>query len=164
VPEAVETLKWGAPAFTLDGKILLVMAAFKAHAALNFWRGSEIGSGAAKDGAMGQCGRLAALDDLPANLDSLIAEAAALSSTAPSPRKPKAAPKPAPDLHPDFDRALDANPAARAAFDGFPPSARREYLDWVAEAKQDATRARRIATSIEWLTEGKRHNWKYRRS
>lgn len=163
MPEAVETLKWGAPAFTLDGKILLIMAAFKAHAALNFWRGSEIGGGAVKEGAMGQCGRLASLADLPADLDSLIAEAA-LSANAPRPRMPKAAPKRVPDLHPDFAQALDANPAARAALDGFPPSARRDYLEWVAEARQDSTRARRIATAIEWLNEGKRRNWRYERS
>ena len=164
MPDAAETLKWGAPAFTLDGRILLIVAAFKAHAALNFWRGGEIGGGATKDGAMGQCGRLTALADLPADLDSLIAQAAALSATAPTPRKAKGAAKPEADLHPDFARALAANPAAKAVLDGFPPSARRDYLEWVAEARQEATRARRIATAVEWLGEGKRRNWKYERS
>ena len=90
-PEAEETLKWSAPSFTIDGKILLMMAAFKAHAALNFWRGQEIGDGSPKAGAMGQFGKLASVDDLPADaqLDALIREAAALAKTAPAPRKAK---------------------------------------------------------------------------
>ena len=162
-PEAEETLKWGAPAFTLNGKILLIMAAFKAHAAINFWRGQEIGGGDAKAGAMGQFGRLAALEDLPpdAKLDALIREAAALARAAPAPRKAKPASKPPPTVHPDFAAALAKAPQAKAVLDGFPPSAQRDYLDWIAEAKQDATRQKRIATAIEWLEEGKRRHWKY---
>jgi uncharacterized protein YdeI (YjbR/CyaY-like superfamily) len=163
VPAAEETMKWSAPAFTLDGKILLIMATFKAHAALNFWRGQEIGDGSARAGAMGQFGRLTSLEDLPsdAELDSLIREAAELSKTAPAPRKFKSAPNPAPELHPEFAAALSEAPKAKAALDGFPPSTQRDYFEWIAEAKQDATRAKRIATAIEWLSEGKRRNWKY---
>lgn len=163
VPDVVETLKWGAPAFTLDGKILLMMAAFKAHAALNFWRGQEIGDGGPKAGAMGQFGKLTTLADLPDDkaFAALVREAAALAATAPAPRKPKHTPKPPLGLHPEFAAALAASPAAKAALDGFSPSARRDYLDWIAEAKQDATRAKRIATAVEWLAEGKKRHWKY---
>ena len=162
-PEAEETMKWSAPSFTVDGKILLMMAAFKAHAALNFWRGQEIGDGNPKAGAMGQFGKLASVDDLPADeeLDALIREAAALAKTAPAPRKVKHEPKPAATMHPEFATALAANPKAKAVLDSFPPSAQRDYLDWIAEARQDATRAKRIATAVEWLAEGKRRHWKY---
>ena len=139
------------------------MAAFKAHAALNFWRGSEVAGGGAKDGAMGQFGKLNSLADLPpdAELDTLIRQAAALATAAPAPRKPKPAAKPASGMHPEFAAALNKSPEAKAALDGFPPSARRDYLDWISEARQDATRAKRIATAIEWLIEGKRRHWKY---
>ena len=162
-PEAEETMKWSAPGFTVDGKILLMMAAFKAHAALNFWRGQEIGDKSPKAGAMGQFGRLTSVDDLPPNedLDELIREAAALAKTAPAPRKVKHEPKPPAELHPEFAAALTANPKAKAVLDGFPPSAQRDYLNWVAEARQEATRAKRIATAIEWLSEGKKRHWKY---
>jgi len=162
-PDAEETIKWGAPGFTVDGKILLMMAAFKAHAALNFWRGQEIGDKSPKAGAMGQFGRLTSLGDLPSDVefDALIREGAELAKTAPAPRKVKHEPKPPADLHPEFAAALKANPKARQALDGFPPSAQREYLDWIAEAKQDKTRAKRIADAIEWLGEGKRRMWKY---
>ena len=162
-PEAEEAIKWGAPGFTVDGKILLIMAAFKQHAALNFWRGQEIGDGGPKAGAMGQFGKLTSVDDLPpdAELDLLIREAAVLAKTAPAPRKVKHEPKPEAELHPEFASALDANPTAKAVLDDFPPSAQRDYLEWIADAKQDATRTKRIATAIEWLSEGKRRHWKY---
>ena len=163
VPEVEETLKWGAPSFTRDGKILLIMAAFKEHAAMNFWRGQELRGDQANADAMGQFGKLTTLADLPpdAELDRLIREAAELARSAPAPRKVKHAPKPPPDMHPQFAAALDEAPKARATLDGFPPSARRDYLEWIAEAKQDATRAKRIATAVEWLSEGKRRHWKY---
>ncbi len=163
VPQAKEAMKWSAPAFVLDGKILIVMAAFKAHAALNFWRGQEIGDGSAKAGAMGQFGKLQSISDLPDDdeLDALIREAAALSRKAPAPRKTKHEPKAPPELHPDFASALAGAPKAQAMLDGFPPSAQRDYLEWISEAKQDATRQKRIANAIEWLSEGKRRHWKY---
>ena len=163
VPDAEETIKWSAPGFTLNGKILLMMAAFKQHAALNFWRGQEIGDGSPKAGAMGQFGRLTTVSDLPPDdqLDGMLREAAALAATAPAPRKTKHAPKPAPEMHPEFAAALAKAPKAKAVLDGFPPSAQRDYLEWISEAKQDATRAKRIATAIEWLAEGKRRHWKY---
>ncbi len=162
-PEAEETMKWSAPSFTVDGKILLMMAAFKAHAAVNFWRGQEIGDGGPKAGAMGQFGKLTSVDDLPSDreFDVLIREAATLAKTAPAPRKTKHAPKPAPPIHPDFARALAGNAKAKAVLDGFSPSAQRDYLEWISEAKHDATRAKRIATAVEWLAEGKKRHWKY---
>ena len=163
VPGVEEAMKWSAPGFTLNGKILLMMAAFKQHAALNFWRGQEIGDGSPKAGAMGQFGRLTTVSDLPPDdqLDSMLREAAALDATAPAPRKTKHEPKQAPEMHPDFAAALAKSPKAKAVLDGFPPSAQRDYLEWISEAKQDATRAKRIATAVEWLEEGKRRHWKY---
>ena len=165
IPAVEEAIKWSMPAYLLDGKIVLIASAFKAHASLNFWRGQEIGDGEPKAGAMGQFGRLTSLDDLPsdAKLDALIREAAALAKTAPAPRKPKHEPKPPPAMHPEFAAALAKSPKAKAALDNFPPSARRDYLEWIADAKQDATRHKRIATAVEWLSEGKRRNWQYER-
>jgi uncharacterized protein YdeI (YjbR/CyaY-like superfamily) len=163
VPDAEETIKWRMPAYTSDGKILLITAAFKGHAALNFWRGQELESSHSSVGAMGQFGKIQSIDELPSDgeLDRLIREAAELAAGTPAPRKPKHAPKPAPDLHPEFAAALAKAPAAKAALDGFPPSAQRDYFEWISEAKQDATRAKRIATAVEWLSEGKRRHWKY---
>jgi uncharacterized protein YdeI (YjbR/CyaY-like superfamily) len=161
--DAEETLKWSMPAYTLGGKIVLITAAFKAHAALNFWRGQELRGDAANADAMGQFGKIRSVGDLPndAELDRLIREAAGLAASAPAPRKTKHEPKPAPQMHPEFAAALNKAPKAKAVLDAFPPSAQRDYFEWIIEAKQEATRHKRIATAIEWLSEGKRRHWKY---
>jgi uncharacterized protein YdeI (YjbR/CyaY-like superfamily) len=161
-PEAEETMKWSSPAFTVDGKILLGMSAFKAHAAVGFWRAMDMGVEVSKE-AMGQFGKLTSVSDLPpdAEFDSMIRQGVELARTAPAPRKVKHQPKAPAALHPEFASALRANPKAKEVLDGFPPSAQREYLDWISEAKQDSTRSKRIADAIEWLGEGKRRHWKY---
>jgi uncharacterized protein YdeI (YjbR/CyaY-like superfamily) len=163
LPDAEEAIKWSMPAYMVGGKLVLITAAFKAHAALNFWRGQELESSHATVGAMGQFGKIKSVEELPsdAELDRLIREAAELANAAPAPRKTKHEPKPAPELHPDFAEALAKSPEARQVLDGFPPSAQRDYFEWISEAKQDATRQKRIATAIEWLGEGKRRHWKY---
>lgn len=153
------------PAYTLGGKIVLITAAFKAHAAFNFWRGQELRGDRANADAMGQFGKIASVDELPsdAELDRLIRQAAELAKCAPAPRKTKHAPKPAPEMPPEFAAALAQAPKAKAALDGFPPSAKRDYFEWIGEARQDATRRKRIATAVEWLSEGKRRHWQYQR-
>lgn len=159
VPDVEEAMKWSAPTYCRGGKIVLGMAAFKAHAVVHFWRGQELGF-ETRDSAMGQLGKLTKVDDLPKDLDAMIAKAAELSS-APAPRKTKHAPEPPPELHPEFAAALTKAPKAKATLDAFPPSAQRDYFEWISEAKQDSTRQKRIATAIEWLSEGKRRHWKY---
>lgn len=159
VPDIEEAMKWSHPAFCRNGKIVLGTAAFKEHAAVNFWRGQELGL-QTKTEAMGQLGKLTSLEDLPADFDTIITRAAALTEV-PAPRRPKPQPRPLPDMHPDFAAALDDAPQAKKAFESFAPGHRREYLEWVAEAKQDATRHKRIATALEWIAQGKRRNWKY---
>ena len=163
LPDVEEAIKWSMPAYTLGGKIVLITAAFKAHTALNFWRGQELRGDEAAADAMGQFGKIKSLDELPADqeLDRLIRDAAELARNAPAPRKAKHEPKPAPAMHPELERALARSPKAKTTFDAFAPSCRREYVEWVAEAKRDETRAKRIATTIEWLSEGKKRNWKY---
>lgn len=164
-PDVEEAIKWGMPAYLANGRILLITAAFKAHAAVNFWRGGEVVPHG-DVGAMGQFGRLTSLTGLPSDdrLDALIAEAAAIARrTAPAPRKPRRPPRPQAAVHPDFEKALAASTEARATFEGFPPSCRREYADWIAEAKREDTRARRIAQAIEMLRQGRKRNWKYER-
>jgi len=163
-PEVEETLKWSMPNFIYKGQILANMAAFKAHTAFGFWRSSEVvGETGAEHDAMGQFGRIASLADLPddATLDGLIRKAVAVLDAGPAPRKPKNPPKAAPEMPDDLRAALDADAKAAATFDGFSPSCRREYVEWVVEAKRPETRAKRVAQAVEWMAEGKRRNWKY---
>ncbi len=163
-PEVEETLKWGMPHILYKGQMLAGMAAFKAHATFGFRRASEVlGETGAEREAMGQFGRLASVADLPGDsvLRELIRKAMAVTDAGARPARTKASSKPEPETPPELETALLANPAARATFDGFPPGCRREYVQWVAEAKRPETRDRRIAQAIEWMAEGKRRNWKY---
>lgn len=161
VPDADETVKWGMPSFTLGKSPLLIMAAFKAHATLSFWRGSEIADGSSKPGAMGQFGRITAVSDLPSDLDTRITEAARLAREVPPARKAKTASKPDEPMHPHFAEALARSAEASAFFDRSSPGCRREYLEWINQAKRDDTRARRIETAVAQLAEGKKLHWKY---
>jgi len=163
-PDAEETIKWGMPFWDYKGRIMGSMAAFKAHASMGLWRmGVEGPSKVDKDG-MGQFGKLASIADLPndAELTALIHKAMAIIDEGPAPRatKPTKAELPVPE---ELAVALDANAAAKATFDGFAPSNRRDYVEWIVEAKRAETRAQRVAQAIEWMAEGKSRNWKYKR-
>ncbi len=161
-PDCEETLKWSMPSFLYKGKILAGFAAFKAHATFGYWNDSMLQQEEKNRSAMGQFGRLTSLDDLPdrARLIALTRDSMALIDSGAKP--PRATAKKAPFTVPqDMRAAIDANAAARETFEGFPPSAQREYVEWVTEAKSDATRSKRLSQTIEWLAEGKRRHWKY---
>ncbi|WKW11071.1 YdeI/OmpD-associated family protein [Pseudogemmatithrix spongiicola] len=162
-PEVEETIKWGMPSFMHHG-ILAGMAAFKAHVAFGFWKGRLVTGDAARSReAMWSFGRITSLDDLPKKrqLLAMVKKAAKLNEAgATAPRTVKHA-KPVLRLPADLATALKAKPAAKAFYATLPPSAKRDYVEWITEAKQPATRAKRVAQAVQWLGEGKRRNWKY---
>jgi uncharacterized protein YdeI (YjbR/CyaY-like superfamily) len=182
-PDTVEAMKWSMPFFTYKGALLCNMAAFKAHAAFGFWLGKQVLGEDAEEGAMGQFGKLTSVKDLPSKavLTKHVKKAAALvdagvkmerggtensrgTEGAASPGKTAARKTTVPprvSVPPDLDRALQRHPEAKAAFDAFPPSHRREYAEWIAEAKKPETKERRIQQALEMLAEGKSRNWKY---
>jgi hypothetical protein len=166
-PDVQETMKWSFPHFDYKG-MLGGMAAFKEHCTLGFWKASllddsAIGSKSAD--AMGQFGRITSVDDLPPEkaLVALVRRAARLNDEGIKVARRTRAPKPLPKAPSAFLAALRANGKARKSYDALSQSHRREYLEWITEAKTDSTRDRRIATTIEWLAEGKPRNWKYGR-
>ena len=163
-PGVEETIKWGFPHFMWGGRILTSMAAFKAHASIGFWQGEAVTGASERREGMGELGKLTQLTDLPpkAELKAMLKKAQSLIDSGVKPqRQARQAPKPAPDMPPAFAQALSVQPAARAFFEGLPPGHRREYIDWITEAKREETREKRIAQAVEWLGEGKRRNWKY---
>jgi uncharacterized protein YdeI (YjbR/CyaY-like superfamily) len=163
-PEVEETIKWGAPAYTYNG-LLCIMATFKQYCALNFWKGSLIltTDGKRADDSAGQFGKIVTMSDLPPDkiLAGYVKEAMRLNESGTKVAKPKAKPKPPPKTPPDLLKALAKNAKARTTFDGFSPSHKREYVEWITEAKSDETRQRRLDTAIEWMAEGKHRMWKY---
>ena len=164
-PQVQETMKWSMPHFDYKG-VMCGMAAFKEHCAFGFWKESLVFDGKKAGGktAMGSFGCIKSIADLP-NAKTLIGyvkKAAALNEAgikAPGRTQPK---KREPiEMPADFRAALKKNAKARKTFDAFAPSKRREYLEWVTEAKREETRQERLATSIKWLAEGKPRHWRY---
>ncbi|MGL4314605.1 MAG: YdeI/OmpD-associated family protein [Sphingomonas sp.] len=158
-PSVAEAIKWSRPAFLYRGQIMVGMSAFKAHAAFGFWQAVDY-----QGDERARFDRLTCLADLPspARFADLLGQAMALIDDGKGklPRPPRA-PRPEAEVPPALAAALAADALAMATWTGFPPSCRREYAEWIAEAKRDETRARRIAETIAWLREGKRRNWKY---
>jgi uncharacterized protein YdeI (YjbR/CyaY-like superfamily) len=161
-PGVEESIKWGMPAFGYRGRPLAGMAAFKRHATFGFWDRSELATGRERE-AMGQYGRITTLDDLPSAeaIEARVREAMALIDAGAPPKRAKATAKPELPVPEALSTALANDPAAAATFASFAPSCRREYSEWIADAKRPETRDKRVAQAIEWLREGKRRNWRY---
>ena len=172
-PDVEEAIKWSMPFFVYKGAILANMAAFKAHCAFGFW-GQEMTAilreaDAARGDAMGTLGRVTSVKNLPSDKEMLgwVRQAAAsvdsgeYKSPIAARNRVAKAPKAALETPPAFAAALKKNKKAAGVFEKFSPSCKREYIEWIAEAKREETRDKRIATALEWIAEGKQRNWKY---
>ena len=169
-PKIEETIKWGVPAFEREG-IVAMMAAFKKHVAFGFWSerlirerlGADADRVFPKGAKLGMGGRrYHAVDELPP--DAMIVRAVKFAVVLnESGVRPKREPKrrPPPKAPPYLAAALKKNAKARATFGRLTPGQQREYVDWLVEAKQAATRERRLAQAIEWLAAGRQRYWKY---
>jgi uncharacterized protein YdeI (YjbR/CyaY-like superfamily) len=167
-PEMKETMKWSFPHFEYKGTVCS-MAAFKQHCAFGFWKAAllppatmELRSSASAN-AMGQLGRICSLNDLPADdlLISSIKFAVQLNEEGVKVKKKPAAPKTDLVIPEDFADLLNVAVQAKTHFDNFSYSQKKEYLQWITEAKTAVTREKRMNTAIEWLSDGKIRNWKY---
>lgn len=169
-PGIEETMKWSVPHFEYKG-IVASMAAFKEHASFGFWSkkllreklGKDWETMFPKDAERGMGGRkVRALADLPPDpvFMRTIKAAVALNEQGVRPRRELTG-KPPVKPPPYLIAALKTNAKARKTFEAFTPSQQREYVDWLVDARQEATRERRLATTIEWLAQGKQRNWKY---
>lgn len=161
-PAIEETIKWSMPFFTYKGELLANMAAFKAHAAFGFWSRGELATGQEGE-AMGQYGRITSRDTMPPD-DILLAaldKALAMIDAGTKPQRAVKAPKAPAEVPEALAEALANDAEASARWDAFPPGCRREYCEWIADAKRDETRAKRVATTIAQTREGKKMNWKY---
>ena len=164
-PNVQETIKWSMPHFDYKG-VMCGMGAFNQHCAFGFWKAKLIlpKTKTTQKEAMGSFGCIRSLADLPPEktLIAYVRKAAELNDAGikvPGRNKPKK--REAIPVPPDFAAALKKNAKAQKTFDGFPPSKQREYLEWITEAKREATRNERLITSIKWLAEGKPRHWKY---
>jgi uncharacterized protein YdeI (YjbR/CyaY-like superfamily) len=170
-PDVKETIKWSFPNYEVHGSVVCSMASFKEHCAFGFWKASLLSDPKGilqvkNRNAMGHLDRIGSVKDLPADriLIAYLKEAALLNKNKIKVVRPKATPKkeqPVPKILAD---ALKKNKKASAFFKEFSPSARREYIEWITEAKTEETLNKRLATTIEWLEQGKSRHWKYKKA
>jgi len=162
-PEVEEAMKWRQPSFEYKG-LMCGMAAFKDHCVFGYWKAPLV-LGAAAEGAnaMGYRDKIRSIADLPSKtaFKAHVKKAMALNEAGITVKRPASKPKAPLAMPDDFAAFLKKNKKAQVAFDGFSPSHRREYIEWVTEAKTEATRTRRMQQAIAWLAEGKPRNWKY---
>lgn len=168
-PDVVETIKWGMPHFDYKGS-LAGMAAFKQHVTFGFWKASLLKTpgpppGTSRETAMGQFGRITSMADLPSErtLKSLVRRAAQLNDEGIKVERVRR-PRPELPVPAELLAALRRSKGALARFNAMSPSHRREYVEWITEAKTAATRERRVNTAVEWIAQGRSRNWKYART
>jgi len=169
-PDVEEEIKWGMPFFLLRGVILANMAGFKQHCSFGLW-GAEMQEILGQDGvkskeAMGSLGRITGLKDLPVDkaLLEYYRQAAGFVASGQRTRsfaRGTKAVKPELEVPAELSAALRKNKGAAKVFAEFSPSSRREYSEWIAEAKRPETKEKRVAQAVEWIAEGKQRNWKY---
>jgi uncharacterized protein YdeI (YjbR/CyaY-like superfamily) len=161
-PEIRETMKWSMPHFEHDG-IVANMAAFKQHVTWGFWKASLMDDpqGILTDVRL----KVTDVSELPPEkvLVEYIRRAVKLNEEGVKVERAPRAAAPPPEVPDDLLAALKKNRKALAAFEQFSPSHKREYVEWITGAKQEATRAKRLAQAVEWIAEGKSRNWKYER-
>jgi uncharacterized protein YdeI (YjbR/CyaY-like superfamily) len=163
-PQIVETIKWSMPSFVQQG-IVCGMAAFKNHCVVHFWKGDLMfdGDSNKREEAMGDFGRITSLDHLPADRTMIGYIQKAVKLNEEGVKKPPRKKEPQRELTvpPDLRSALTNNKRAKENFDRFSYSHRKEYIEWITGAKREETRARRLTSAVEWLTQGKPQNWRY---
>src|SRR6185436_9910673 len=162
-PEVEETIKWRQPSFDYKG-MMCGMAAFKEHCVFGYWKAPLV-LGAAAEGAnaMRYRDKITTVADLPSKtaFRAHVKKAMELNAAGITVERPARARKPELVVPADLAAAVKKNKKAQATFDQFSPSHRREYVEWVTEAKTDATRVKRLQQTVEWLADGKPRNWKY---
>jgi uncharacterized protein YdeI (YjbR/CyaY-like superfamily) len=159
-PRVDETIKWSRPFFTLDGRPFANMAAFTAHVSFGFW--DRESAGGEREAAQNER-RITSIDDLPepAEMEARIAAAAAMRSAGQAKARAACQQRPEAQVPADLAAALAGDPPAAATFAALPPGARRDYCEWINEAKRAETRTRRVSEAVSWLRDGKRRNWKF---
>lgn len=164
-PDVVETMKWQFPNFMYKGKILCSMASFKNHCSFGFWLASLMEKREFNREGMGHMGKIYQLEDLPDEkvFQEIIREAMGLIDAGMTIKKTAPAAKSALEIPTEITEVLKHNPAASEHFNRFSPSQRKEYCEWISEAKTTATKIKRIETMLEWVSEGKTRHWKYQR-
>lgn len=179
-PQAEEVIKWGCPYFMYQDKLFCGMAAFKKHVGFGFWNSKEMddpenlfASGTGKKASMCNA-HFHSVSELPTQkvlieyvkqakrLTDKLVEAGSRKSTESTKKKSSKKKVAVPRVPADLSKALKNSNASKTYFDSLAPSHRRDFVEWILEAKREATREKRINETIKLLKENKTRHWKYK--
>jgi len=166
--ELEETIKWGAPTYTIGGKNVLSLMTFKEHMGIWFFQGALL-KDKAKKLVNAQEGKTQAMrhfkftsfeevKESKALIAKYIDEAIDNQKQGKKVKLAKKTPTPMPKELADF---LAANKAVKKQFDQLTPGKQRGYHEYIAEAKQAATKQKRLEKIKPYILEGKGPNAMY---
>ncbi len=167
-PDVEEDIKWGTPHYGYKGDHLVMMAGFKNHCSFSLYKAEMMKDKAIQDSLkagkkFGFMDKVKSLDELPAKkiLVAYIKEAMAINEQGIKKVITKSAKPKVVEMPDSFAKALKANVKANKVFTEKSDSFRKEYIVWIADAKTDETRQKRIEQSLEWIADGKGRFWQY---
>lgn len=168
-PDVEEKMKWSFPHFDYKNEMMCSMAGFNQHCSFSFWKAAllkdpVVAENARSEVAMGHLGRITSMKDLPADkkIIAWVKEAMQLNELGIKlPSKAKITEKKEIVVPDYFVKALGKNKKALQTFENYACSHKKEYVEWIVEAKTEETRNKRMATAVEWMAEGKSRHWKY---
>ena len=163
----IEEIKWGGPIYTLNGKNVLAIGGFKNFATIWFHQGVFLSDpkGVLVNASEGKTRglrqwRFTSMEQIkPAVIKKYILEAIKNAKEGKEIKPEKKAPLPLPA---ELQSVFKKDKVAKTSFDKLTPGKQREYIEYIAEAKGEETRRRRVAKSIPMITSGLGLNDKYK--
>ncbi len=164
--ELKETVKWGAPMYTNNGKNIVGIGAFKSYFGLWFFQGALLSDKSkklinAQEGttkAMRQW-RFKSIDEIDEKLIKVYVKEAIANQKAGKIIKPEKKPLIIPEL---LKEALASNTELAENFESLSLSCKREHAEYIADAKKEETQRRRLEKIIPMIKNKKGLNDKYR--
>ncbi|MFO0601381.1 MAG: YdeI/OmpD-associated family protein [Myxococcaceae bacterium] len=157
-----EEMKWGSPTWTLDGKNVVMLAAFKDFASLNFFKGAVLKDPEGLLESPGPNSHHARYLKFrsPADVKSRKKGALALLEQAMELERAgvKITPKKTLTLPEELEARLGKDAALKKAFEALTPGRQRSHALYVAGAKQAETRERRVDKCAEDILAGRGFN------
>jgi uncharacterized protein YdeI (YjbR/CyaY-like superfamily) len=169
-PDVEETIKWSFPNFEYKGQILCSMASFKKHCSFGFWLGAEMEDpenilNKVGNTNMGNFGKIINHNSLPDDniIIKYIHEAMKLSESGTKKKTSKIKDKKSLEIPVYIIEFIEKYPKAKVVFNNFSNSCKKEYVQWIEEAKQVSTKLKRLEKAVSMMEEGKEFNWQYKK-
>lgn len=166
--ELEETIKWGAPVYSLNGKNVVGMGAFKSYVGLWFFQGTFLKDAKkvlvnAQDGKTKALRQLRFASEIEIDLDLLKSYIDEAIQNQKEGKEIKPDTKKSLIVPTELQAEIDTDSELKSSFEKFTPGKQREFAGYISEAKQEITRFKRVKKIIPLIKEGIGLNDKYRK-